>query len=226
MKKLIFSFLSVLSLIFVYSFTLGASLSISPGGWTLGSNCIESFDITLDMFANEQIVASDIVIDSNMLFVDFINWDVFEYSAPAKQKRWLIKLLLFSSQWNKIVDWGKVWKLYMSVPSNVTEPYIDFVFNSVGDTTDTNLSIDWADILSSVRWWNYTIDSNKVCVYNADEIVWWEVESLDMFLDKFESDHKWERVKILIGDNLIVVGVIVIILVIIIVFFFRKKKNK
>jgi len=221
MKKL-FYFVPMLLLIW---FSFSANLSISPSEWTLWTNCIEEFDITLDMFWDEKIIASDIVLESNMEFVEFINWTIFEYSAPAKQRWNLTKLLLFATKGNEIVEWWNVWKIYFNVGSGVDEPYINFVFSGVGVTTDTNLSIDGSDILQSVRWWQYTLNMNKECVHDATLNL--SGENLGEFIDRFESDHKSEKfIKFIVDNKFIIIWGFVLWLGILLILLFSRKKKK
>lgn len=222
MKKL-FLFVPIL-LLFWSSFS--ANLSIGPSEWTLWINCLEEFNITLDMFWNEKIIASDVILESNMEFVEFVNWDVFEYAAPAKQKWSLVKLLLFATKGNEITEWWNVWKIYFNVVSWVDNPYINFVFDGVGITTDTNLSIEWTDILQSVRWGEYTLDLNKECLHDASLNL--SGENLAQFLDRFESDHKFEKfIKFIVNNKFIIMWWFVFWLwIILLLLFLRKKENK
>jgi len=223
MKKLIFVFGLLLFNWFIFS----ANLFISPAWWAVWSDCIEEFNIVLDVSWWEKIIASDIIIDSNMEFVSFTNWDVFEYSAPVKHKKNLSKLLLFSSKWNEVIKWWNIWKIYFKVPSNISSPYINFVFDGVGKTTDTNLSIDWVDILSSVRNWKYKVDINKECSHALDDDSLWNKENLNEFIDRFESDNKIDAVKRFIFKYKIILFFwVTIILALVILFIFKSKRKK
>ena len=118
-----------------------------------------------------------------------------------------------------------MWKLYFKIPSGIIKPYIKFVFDGLWKTTDTNLSIDGLDILSSVRWWGYTVDNNKTCVHNIDDIVWMSDENLDSFITRFESDNKIDSVKRFIGKYKFALIASFILLLLMLIFFF-KRKNK
>jgi hypothetical protein len=144
------------------------------------------------MAPGDEMTTVDIVLESNMKFVKFENSDIFGYSVPPREEWNIVKLLLFSSNGEKISEWWKVWTLYYDTSNVEWEPYIKYVFYGVWETIDTNVNIAWADILTNVRWWTFTLSDAKNC-----EILPLSINSstwdLDSFIDEFNSDHQMER---------------------------------
>ena len=126
MKKLIL-FISFALLLAWFSFA--ANISIMPSEGSVGLDCIEEFNISVDLWLGEKAIWADVLIDSNMEFVKFVKWDLFNYSAPVKVRWNRIKLFLFSNVENEITEWGNLWKLYFKVVWDIKKPYIHFVFN-------------------------------------------------------------------------------------------------
>lgn len=220
-KKLILSLLGVL---FFTWFLSAANVSVMPSEGSVGLDCIEEFNISVDLWIDEKIIWADIVIDSNMEFVKFVNGTLFEYSAPAKIRNNLIKLLLFSNNGNEILEGGSVWKVYFKVNWEIKDPYVNFVFNGEGETTDTNLSIDWRDILNYVNWGKYSLDSKKACEHNSDLILEQEEVSLSSFVETFEKDAKNQRIQDFFVKYWLYTG-LSLLLIILILFFLKKRKH-
>lgn len=226
MKKLIFS---ILLTFLSFSFTLGATLSITPSKWTLWTDCIEEFSIMALINPNEYTIWADLFIDSNMEFVGFENGSLFKYSPPVKVwEDWILKIAVFGWYWQEVNQWWLVGKLLFKVSSNIQEPYIDFVFNKIWSTTDTNLAFNGGDILTAVYWWKYTISNDKTCVHNIKEVVDnLNTQTMDEFIEDFEDDYKFEKQKYFLSKNFYwIIWGLLIIIIFIILFIIKRKKNK
>lgn len=149
------------------SFSYWAELKILPNVWSLWKDCIEKFDIYLEMWLWEQALASDLMLESNMEFVNFENAWLFWYYIPPRQL-WVVNhLTLVNLGWKNITWWWLLWHVYYKVVSD-EKPYIKFYFYGNWKTDDTNVSIDWRDILTRVYWWNYVVDWSLKC----NEFTW------------------------------------------------------
>lgn len=220
MKKIILIFCFLI----FFSVSFSAELILSPSQWYVWKDCVEEFSIVLSLLPGEETIASDIIFESNMDFVSFENGDVFKYSAPVKKKWNQIKLLLFSDRWNEIDEWWLVWKIYYKVNSDES-PYLNFVFYEKWDTTDTNISIEWMDILVSARWGNYSLDKIKSCNHSTEVLTLKKEETLDDFVNKFESDHKMEDIKKFFIKHQLLFYWILLLALVFFVWRFIKRKN-
>lgn len=187
MKK---SILFIWLLWFFFSFSYGAVLSLSPSEWDIPENCIQSFMINLSLYDWEEAFATDLILDSNMEFVYFEKWDLFKYALPPKTWWNNTYLALLNSYDSPIYYGGIVWTVYYNT-TNVEDPYINFVFDWEWETRDTNVSVEWRDILNGVRSGKYTISENMNCE-NIPAFSW-EVHDIDDFIKDYESDHRSER---------------------------------
>lgn len=222
MKKIV---LWVSLLWFLFSFWYGAVLSLSPSKWNIPENCIQAFNIDLRMEEWEQAITADLVLSSNMEFDRFENGDTFKYATPARIEWDLVKIMLFNERWWEIENGWVVGTLYYKV-RDVSDPYINFTFNSKWDTTDTNINIAGRDILDNVIWWKYTISSDMVCEnpivenYNlSDE------DEMDVFIKQFESDHRAERFSFFLNTNKRYVLWIAWLLIIVVLVSYKAQKK-
>lgn len=190
MKKIL---LWVLVLWFLFSFSYGAVLSLSPAKWNIPENCVQAFNVNLNMTEWDEAITADLVVSSNMEFDRFENGDRFKYAAPERVEWDTVTILLFNDMWWEIREWGLVGTLYYKT-RDVSDPYINFVFYDKWETIDTNINIAWMDILDHVVSWQYTLSSDIVCenpiVENYD---FSEEDKMDKFIQQFESDHKNEK---------------------------------
>lgn len=218
----------LLVFVFLLSWSIfGASLYIAPSAGSFWSGCVQEFSVWAMIWNSEVAIWADLFIDSNMEFVRYVNWNLFKYSPPPKQIDGLVKIALFWDVNGAISAWWELGKIYFKVWSWENKKYINFIFNWVGETADTNLVINWEDILSFVTPWEYSIDDTKECMNIDNEILFWEEESLDDFMQKFNDDHRSEkRKKYLMGNNIYYFIWIILVLFLIWIIFFLRRKNK
>lgn len=220
MKKIV---LWALWLWFLFSFSYGAVLSLSPSEWAIPQNCLQSFDIHLRMDEWDEVIASDLIMMSNMKFVKFENANMFKYYVPDEWTWNTRYLLLFNEPWWEITQWWLVWTLYYDT-MQVQDPYIEFLFLWEWDTTDTNLSIHWRDVLKAANPGKYTISQDLIC--ENPVILPNDTYNFDEFMQNFESDHKSERFLHFLQTNKRYVLWIVWLLIIIIVLVSYKAQKK
>lgn len=222
MKKIV---LWVSLLWFLFSFWHGAILSLSPSEWNIPENCTQAFKVNLRMEWWDQALTADLALSSNMEFDRFENGDVFKNATPEYIQWDVVKIMLFNEPWWEFTEWGNVGTVYYKT-RNVSDPYVDFVFNSKWDTRDANINIDGRDILSSVIWWIYTISSDMVCEnpivenYNlSDE------DDMDIFLKQFEANHRWERFSFFLNKNKRYILWIAWLLIIVVLVSYKAQKK-
>jgi len=223
MKKI---FLWALWLWFLFSFSYGAVLSLSPSEWKIPENCIQAFNVDLYMENWEETLAMDLIVKSNMEFVNFEKWSVFKYSVPSRTEGDTTYLVLFNGKGLEISEWGVVWKLYYNT-TNVDDPYIEFVFNEVWDTRDTNVAIGGRDILTEVIPGKYTISQDIECENPVTVAVnLWETYDMDDFIKDYKADHRMENILFFLKRNKWYVLWIAWLLIMIIVLVSYKAQKK
>lgn len=162
MKNLKLLIVWIFTLMLWWSYSFWAYLNITPDWWSIEKNCVKEFNVWLEMEQWESALALQILMDSNMTFVWFDNWNIFEYVMPPENNLNIQQISLFNAPWNYVKKWWLVWKLYYKAESN-EDPYLNFYFNGSWDTTETSLFIAWSDILDGVKWWKYTLSSEDLC---------------------------------------------------------------
>ena len=223
MKKIL---LWTLLLWFLFSFSYGAVLSLSPSEWKLPENCIAAFRVGLSMDEWDEAITADLVVSSNMEFDRFENADMFKYATPARINWDNVSILLFNEQWWEITEWWIVGTLYYRT-SGVSDPYVSFVFNHKWDTTDTNINIEGRDILDHVVSWQYMVSSDIICDDPIVERITISGEDeMEKFIAQFQEDHKWERAYLFLQKNKWYILWIAWLLIIIIVLASFKAQKK
>lgn len=153
----------ILGLVWILSFAYWAELRIAPGVWSLWKDCIQVFDIYLDMEEWEEALALDVILDSNMEFINFENAWLFSSYIPPRTLWKQNHFVLMDAWFNNVTWWWLLWKVYYKVIWDI-DPYINFVFNWQWERTDSNVAINGIDILGAVNGWNYIIDDSISCV--------------------------------------------------------------
>lgn len=223
MKKIV---LWILWLWFLFSFSYGAVLSLSPSKWKIPENCVQAFDVSLSMVEWDRAITADLVVSSNMEFDRFENGGMFKYVTPERIKWDDVHILLFNEPGWEITEWWLVGKLYYKTVG-VTDPYVDFVFRGKWDTTDTNINIAGGDILDHVIWWQYVLSSDILCNEPiVEKIKLSSEDEMDKFIQQFEADHKWEHVLFFLHKNKWYILWIAWLLIIIIVLVSYKAQKK
>ena len=152
----------ILSLIWMLSFSYWAELRIAPGMWSVWKDCVQGFDIYLDMEEGEEALALDIILDSNMEFVNFENAWLFSSYIPPRNLWKEIHFVLMNAWFGNIAWWGLLWKVYYKTVLD-ENPYIHFVFDWKWERADTNVAINGEDLLDNVINWDYRLDYSVSC---------------------------------------------------------------
>lgn len=166
----------IIGLLCVIWFSYWAELRILPEFRSVWKNCIEKFDIYLALNDWEEALASDIILDSNMEFINFENAWIFQSYIPPRSLWSINHFVLLNVWWVNITWWWILWTVYYKV--TVEEPYIQFYFKWKGVTSDTNISLEWRDILDNVLWWKYFVDQWMSC----EEYTWGYYDEQDFQL--------------------------------------------
>ena len=164
--------------------SLWANISVSPESGHFGKNCIIEFDIIVDT-NSEQILWTDMYVESSMEYIDFVPSKAFKYYLPPKIENKNIYLWAFSEPWKELVWRSKFGTLYLKSNDVDLDWYINFVFIWKWETSDTNLSIIWwVDKLNEVGNWVYYFDWDA-CEHSVMDIEW-SFSSIDG--DKYIKD--------------------------------------
>lgn len=222
MKKIL---LWTLLLWFLFSFSYGAVLSLSPSEWKLAENCVQEFNVILRMNEWEKALAMDLLVKSNMEFIDFENGSLFKYAVPPREYEDAMYFWLFNWRGLETTEWWLVWKLFYST-ANVEEPYIEFVFDWLWETTDTNLSIWWKDILEDTLPGRYTISADMDCDTPVVIKMNSSDDDMEAFIENYQKDHKSEKFLIFWNTNRWYILWIMWLLIIIIVLVSYKAQKK
>jgi hypothetical protein len=81
MKKLIIMGMFMMSV----SFGFATEITFSPATGDLAKGCLITADVMIDT-DNQEISATDLIIESSLDFVDFVPSDMFPYFLPPKTK--------------------------------------------------------------------------------------------------------------------------------------------
>ncbi len=189
MKKILW----IATLIMILWVSTATEIRFSPDSWNTGKWCIVATEIIIDTQDNE-IAATDIVMESSLAFVDFVPSTMFPYFLPPKIQGNTIHLVGFSTDKNNRVSgsWS-IWTLYLRQKDNAdTDGSIKLYFAKKWSTTDSNLSIAWwIDVLDTVGSALYHFVDEGFCVHNtADDIKGWIAKkNLRMLLAKIDRDQ-------------------------------------
>ena len=193
------SVVRILGLFLFISYSYGAVFSISPEEWKVAPNCMQEVKVVLNMDEWDEAITADLVLSSNMEFVEFKNGDVFKYSVPPTVDGNLVKLMLFNEPWWEVTKWWVVWMLYYKT-KDVSNPYVDIQFLWVWETVDTNLNIKGRDILTRVRSGKYVLSDDVECENPVVEILK-DSDDMEKFIQDFQADHRWENLLLFLKKN-------------------------
>lgn len=228
MKKL---FISLLAIWFSFGMLLASELYISPDQWDFGKNCVLEFDIIAATMA-DQVMWTDVMLDTSMEFVDFVPGDAFEYSLPPKvSENGVISLWAFSNPDNLFQWEWIIWTIYLKSNKVNNDWYIRFYFKWQGDTSDTNLSIKWGiDSLKEVNNWVYTFNWES-CVHEVNNIEWglaWKDydKAINDLANEFEKKWKIQKIVWFFTSTTFLVWLWIVVLIIMIILFRIKKWKK
>lgn len=231
MKKIKLLIVWIFTCMLWWSYSFWAYLSLSPYEWEVGMWCIEAFTVWLDMEEWESSFAMQLDMDSNMEFVNFENWDIFEYSLPpVLDQSWIVRIsLIDSSEW-KTSKWGPVWTFYYKVIVDDVS-YINFYFTEKKSTIHTTLFSDGHNLIDWVKWWKYTISYDKSCD-NYNIITWNNNQTIDDILQdlrekwvEWQSFSQYNTLELLSKYWLYFVSLFVVILVLWILLVCKSKKH-
>lgn len=222
----------ILGLIWIISFSYWAELRITPGLWVVWKNCVNNFSVYLILDEWEKAFSSDLQLKSNMEFVNFENWDLFDYYIPPVNTGWTINIIMLNSVGHNVMTSWLVWKIYYK--SIVDEdPYINFQFDWIGMLADTNVAIDWMDILKNTLWWNYYLDFSVSC----EEFTWnyYDPITRSDIIDEIINDIKltddekiqWNNDNQIFSYKIILLSSFVLLIIILLFYMLVKKwKNQ
>lgn len=220
----------ILGLILMLSFSYWAELRITPGLWVLWKDCVESFYIYLDLQDWEEAFSADLQLKSNMEFVNFENWELFDYYIPPVSTWWEINIIMLNSIWHNVASSWIVWTIYYK-PIIDENPYVDFQFNWVGMLSDTNIAIDSMDILKKVYWWKYYLDLSISC----EEFTWTYYDPatrndvIDGIRDNIIANNEWiqwSNNKSIFNYKIMLYGCVVLLMIILLFYLLVKRWKK
>ncbi|EKD24980.1 MAG: hypothetical protein ACD_80C00142G0022 [uncultured bacterium (gcode 4)] len=208
-------------------------ISFSPADWNIQNWCLVATDIIVDT-SNNNIAATDIVIESSLEYVDFVpSKNIFPYFFSPQTGENTIHIIWFVSDPQNTVKWsGSVGRIFFRQkhPTD-TDGAIKLYFAWKGETYDTNLSILWGiDVLEKVSNWYYRFDAVWSCEYSGGYgIVWWfshtsPEESLNTTIKAIQQ-QQWIN-RFLSWKMLILYSFLLIILIIIFIYITQRKEWK
>ncbi|HKL43825.1 MAG TPA: hypothetical protein VJ892_00935 [Candidatus Absconditabacterales bacterium] len=228
MKKL---FISLLAIGFSFGMLLASELYISPDQGDFGKNCVLEFDIIASTMA-DQVMGTDVMLDTSMEFVDFVPGDAFEYSLPPKvSENGVISLGAFSNPDNLFQGEGIIGTIYLKSNEVNNDGYIRFYFKGQGDTSDTNLSIKGGiDTLKEVNNGVYTFNGES-CVHEVNNIEGGLAgkdydKAINDLANEFEKKGKIQKIVGFFTSTTFLVGLGIVVLIIMIILFRIKKGKK
>jgi len=222
MKK----FLGIVTLIMILWVSTATEIKFSPDHWDIKKWCIVATDIIIDTQDNE-IAATDIVMETSLEFVDFIPSNMFPYFLPPKIQGNVIHLVGFSTDnTNRAIGSWSIWTLYLKQKDDQeTDGSIKLYFIKKWSTTDSNLSIAWwVDVLDTVGSALYRFWDTWLCVHNSADAIkeWIANKNLRMLLAKIDRDQ-W--IKKVVNRKSLLAFTWLIILITILFFYFKASKQ-
>lgn len=168
MKKI----LGIAILMMMISVSAATEIRFSPDVWSLGKWCMTATDIVIDT-QNQEIAATDIVIESSLEFVDFVPSSMFPYFLPPKTNGNIVHLVGFTTDpAHRVLGKWSIGTLYMKQKDmSSADGSLKLYFTKKWDTTDSNLSIAWwVDVLDTIGSAYYTFDGTGICAHTAADI--------------------------------------------------------
>lgn len=220
-------------LMFMVGVSTAAEISFSPGTWDIQNWCLVATDIIIDTSDNN-IAATDIVIESSLEYVDFVpSKNLFPYFFSPQTDGNTIHIIWFVSDPQNTVKWsGSVGRIFFRQKKAAnTDGAIKLYFAGEGKTYDSNLSILWGvDVLQKVTDWYYHFGAVWSCEYPGGyQIVWWFAhtsaeESLNTTIKEIQK-QQWIN-RFLSWKMLILYSFLLIILIILFIHITQKKEWK
>ncbi len=177
---------------------MATEITFSPANWEIANNCLVAVDIVANT-NDQEIAATDVVIESSLAFVDFVPLEtMFPYFLPPKVSDTTVHLVGFTIDPAHRAQWsGIIGTLYMQqrTPSD-TDGMIKLYFKKKWDTTDSNLSIAWGiDVLDTVWSAYFTFSASGACVHAAGNTIdgWIANKSVKTLLAKLDRAQLLQR---------------------------------
>lgn len=222
MKKII----ALLILTCLFSVSMATEITFSPEKGEVANNCLVALDIMINTDNNE-IAASDVVIESSLDFVDFVPSKLFPYFLPPKVSNNLIHLVWFTvDPKNRVQGSWSMGTLYMQQKNaSDADGALKLYFKKKWSTTDSNLSIAWwIDILDSVGSAYFTFTKTWACAHAVGASLNGGIadKSVKMLLAKldrqqlFQKIFNWKVISLFAG--------VLIIATILFIYYKRAKK--
>ena len=214
MKKII----TLLLFSCVFSVSMATEITFSPTSWEIANNCLVAVDIIANT-DNQEIAASDVVIESSLAFVNFVPSEtMFPYFLPPKVSDNLIHLVGFTvDPAHRAQGSWSIGTLYLQQRNATdTDGMIKLYFKKKWDTTDSNLSIAWGiDVLDTVWSAYFTFTASGACAHAAGEVINGGIanKSVKVLLAKLDRTQLMQRIfnrKIisLFGGILIIIAIL------------------
>jgi len=194
---------------------------------TFGYWCI----VPIDVYVNtewQEISAMDLVMETSLLYKDFVPTDMFPYYLPPVIKsNGLIHIVWFTvDPSERIIGSWKIWTLYFDQKPDSFDWAVRLYFLSKWDTTDSNLSMAWwVDLLKNVGDINIVFSKDlPKCTHDIVVLTWWFAwstykdwldETIQKIYDKYGKLSFWlffqNNIFFIIALFLIVVAVLAVL---------------
>lgn len=208
---------------------MATEITFSPSSGEVANNCLVAVDIMANT-DDQEIAATDVVIESSLAFVDFVPSEtMFPYFLPPKVSENMVHLVGFTVDPAHRAQWsGIIGTLYMQQRST-SDPdgMIKLYFKNKWDTTDSNLSIAWGiDALDTVWSAYFTFSTSGACVHAAGQTIngWIANKSVKTLLAKLDRIQLLQ--KILNRKTISLFGGALLIIVILFLYYKGNKKWK
>lgn len=195
MKKII----ALLTLTCLFSVSMATEITFSPASGEIANNCLVAVNIMANT-DNQEIAATDVVIESSLAFVDFVPSEtMFPYFLPPKVSDNSVHLVGFTVDPAHRAQWsGSIGTLYMQQRNTAdTDGMIKLYFKKKWDTTDSNLSIAWGvDALDTVWSAYFTFSASGACAHAAGQSIDGGIanKSVKMLLAKLDRAQLLQRI--------------------------------
>ena len=224
MKKI----LGIAAIIMMIWVSAAAEIWFSPDSWNIGKWCIVATDVVIDT-NNQEIAATDVVIESSMEFVDFVPTWLFPYFLPPKITSGnIVHLVWFATDaTNRVNGSWSIGTLYMKQKDTTSiDGSLKLYFTQKWDTTDSNLSIAWwTDALDTIHNAYYTFVDTGICEHSVADINGWIADiSLQDITKQINRDHGIGN--IFTRTTLFIVGGVILLSWFLFVYYKRRNRWK
>lgn len=230
-KKILISLLLV-GFSFFASVSLAQSISFSAeGDGNFGYGCPVAIDVYVDT-QGEEISAMDLMMESSLLYKDFVPTQMFPYFLPpVVRSNGLLHIVGFTVAPTERVVWsGKIGTLYFDQKEGFQDGTVRLYFLGEWNTTDSNLSkVWWIDALKRVGEAHVTFSSAlPACEHTAAVISGGFAgmsyqDSLDSTLQKIYDKYGKLSFWMFLQNNIFFVIALFLLIIVILVLIYRKQ---